>query len=106
VTDFEDMHGPETCTYRECKLKNPKVPCPFVRDEQVVAVMSCPECGKQLSGLDGLIDHNCPRTNPIIVSKVHEHQYTIPVEWGSGSTRHQHAVTKLRCVCGEEIERT
>jgi hypothetical protein len=44
----------------------------------------------------------------------HQHQFTIPVEWrysGNPSNTYQSAapdtkkVTKLRCPCGEEIER-
>jgi hypothetical protein len=46
----------------------------------------------------------------------HEHQYTIPVEWATEENPHyqfsdtkywgyRRSVTKLRCVCGNEVDR-
>lgn len=53
-----------------------------------------------------------PNPQPVDEEKKHEHAFTIPVEWAEygsidayGFPHTGAKVTKLRCACGEEIER-
>lgn len=98
----DDGHSCETCNYRECKAADPKVPCPFVRDESLETRAERPAHLKDVG------TYMWPYT-----PEAHVHQHVIAVEWQDRpynahientyyTTRR---VSRLRCACGDEVTR-
>lgn len=91
---LNDNHGPATCNYRECFAAKPHTPCPFMRDVPIP-----PKLEEELPGAEFKL--------------IHHHHHTIPVEWETQRVLEttppkvwrKNRVTKLRCECGDEIER-
>lgn len=85
MSEMFDDHTPQTCNYQQCGNPDSEHDCPFVRSDPVRLP-------------DG-------RLVP-----PHHHNYGIPVEWKYQYLGNLHGltskvVTRLRCLCGHEIER-
>lgn len=93
----DDGHHPSTCNWTRCEAVDPRGPCPFLKP-------------------DKLADNPVVQMMEEAAKRLHEHRYTVPVEWSEkmGVNRNGpdllrlglYFVTKLRCEsCESEVER-
>ena len=79
--------------------------------EEVFAFGGLPKYQRLAEAKAQILAHYAPK--PIVTPDTHEHKFLMPVRWAYlfygdeyiQQTPHSKVVTKLRCECGEEIDR-